>query len=131
MTTENREPDGMAALDARGSDLPAANWSRSGAGSQAGRLETPRPLCEGEREWDDPPCKIGLASRRGRYLWDIHRAIAAVSMTWTGGFAIGQAWGSRTLERVQGNSFTHPRRATGLLPGSKRTGRRRYSYAAN
>ena len=121
----------LAALDAPGSDLSAANRSSPEAESQAGHLETPQPICQGERKWDDPPCWMELASHRGCYVWDMHSSVAALSMNWTGRCANGRAEGSGTLEWIQANSFTYPQRATGLLRGGKRTGRWTYRFAAN
>ena len=121
----------LAALGAPGSDLPVANRFPAEADSQADHVETPQPICEDERKWDDPPCWVELTSHPSCYVWVRLGSVAVSSMGWTGSCANRRAEGSGTLEWIQANEFTYPQRATGLLRGGKRTGRWTYRWAAN
>ena len=121
----------LAALGAPGSDLPAPNRFPAEADSQADHVETPQPICEDERKWDDPPCWVELTSHPSCYVWVRHQSVVVSSMGWTGSCANRRAEGSGTLEWITSNEFTYPQRATGLLRGGKRTGRWTYPYLAN
>ena len=121
----------LAALGAPGSDLPAPNRFPAEADSQADHVETPQPICEDGRKWDDPPCWVELTSHPSCYVWVRHHSVAVSSMGWTGSCANRRAEGSGTLEWIPSNEFTYQRRATGLLRGGKRTGRWTYHSFAN